>query len=102
MAVQDLFKRSYLLEPGKLQIVLATIHSPFIFKIVYGFMSDNVPIFGSKRRSYLIICAVMQVVSMLIMTLFPYSSLILAASCTFLTTLSVAFSDVIIDSLLVI
>lgn len=91
-----------MLEPGRLQFVLATIHSPFIFKIVYGFMSDNVPIFGSKRKSYLVIAAIIQVVTMLTMTFFTYTSLLLAATCTFLTTLAVAFSDVIIDSLLVI
>lgn len=85
-----------------MQLVLATIHSPFIFKIVYGFMSDNVPLFGTKRKSYLVLCALIQVVTMLIMTLFTYNSLMLAATCTFFTTLSVAFSDVIIDSLLVI
>ena len=59
LAVQDLFKRVYMLEPGRLQTLLATIHIPWSCKIIFGFISDNVAICGSKRKSYLIICALL-------------------------------------------
>ena len=39
---------------------------------------------------------------MITISLFTYESVALAAICTFLTTMSIAFSDVIIDSLIVI
>ena len=39
---------------------------------------------------------------MLTLTFFTYESVTLAATCTFITTLSIAFSDVIVDSLIVI
>ena len=82
--------------------MLATIHIPWSCKIIFGFISDNVAICGSKRKSYLIICSLLQVISMLTLTFFTYDSVALAATCTFLTTLSIAFSDVIVDSLIVI
>ena len=102
LAVQDLLKQVYMLEPGRLQTLLATVHIPWSCKIVFGFISDNVPICGSKRKSYLIICALLQIFSMLTLSVFTYDSVSLAATCTFLTTLSIAFSDVIVDSLIVI
>ena len=102
LAVQDLFKRVYMLEPGKLQTLLATIQIPWSLKIVFGLISDNVPIYGSKRRSYLIIGATLQVAAMITLAFFTYESVGLAAACTFLTTLSIAFSDVVVDSIIVI
>lgn len=102
LAIQDLFKRVFELEPGKLQTLIATIQIPWSFKIIFGFISDNVPLFGSKRKSYLIVGAVVQILSMLTLAMFTESSVVLAAICTFLTMLSIAFTDVIIDSLIVI
>jgi hypothetical protein len=29
---------------------------PWVVKPLYGFLSDTVPIFGYRRRSYLVIC----------------------------------------------
>ena len=57
---------------------------------------------GSKRKSYLIIGAILQIVAMITMTFFTYDSVYLAAVCTFLTIMSIAFSDVVIDSLMIV
>ena len=102
LAVQDLFKTHYAMEPGQLQSLLATIQIPWSCKIIFGFISDNVAIAGSKRKSYLFIGSVLQVVSMALMTIYAYDNIYLAVVCTFLTTLSIAFADVIVDSLMVI
>ncbi len=32
---------------------------PWVVKPLYGFLSDTVPIFGYRRRSYLIICGLL-------------------------------------------
>ena len=32
---------------------------PWVVKPLYGFLSDTVPIFGYRRRSYLIICGIL-------------------------------------------
>ena len=75
---------------------------PWSIKILYGLISDNVPIFGSRRKSYLIICAIVQFVTMVILGLQHTNCERLAAWMLFLSNLSIAFSDVIVDSLMVI
>jgi hypothetical protein len=37
---------------------------PWAFKLLYGIISDNYPIFGSKRRIYLIILSAIAGISM--------------------------------------
>ena len=40
-------------------IVTSLGAAPWVVKPVYGFLSDTVPIFGYRRRSYLIICGLL-------------------------------------------
>ena len=90
-----------MLEPSKLQTLLSTIHIPWSCKIFFGFISDNVPLFGSRRKSYLVLGAIIQILSMTTLSIFAYESVALAAVCTFLTISSIAFSDVVTDSILI-
>jgi len=41
-------------DPDEMQIYTTIISLPWVFKIFYGLISDNVPICGLKRRPYLI------------------------------------------------
>ena len=71
-------------------------------KIFYGLISDNVPLLGSRRKSYLIIMAFLQFASMIVLGLQHVDNEGLAMWMLFLSNLSIAFSDVIVDSLMVI
>lgn len=75
---------------------------PWSIKIIYGFLSDNVPIFGSRRRSYLYIGAIMQIFSMSLMAANMILTAELAAAMMFISNVSVAMSDVVLDSLMVV
>jgi hypothetical protein len=55
LACQDLYKTYLKLDPGQMTLYMSIIHIPWSVKILYGLISDNVPIFGSKRRSYVMI-----------------------------------------------
>ena len=57
LATADLFKAYYHLDPGHVQTLSAFAALPWSIKIFYGLISDNFPIFGSKRKSYLLIMA---------------------------------------------
>lgn len=59
LAVKDYFKTYMGLDPGEMQIYTSIIHIPWSFKILYGLISDNVPICGTRRKSYLIIMGVL-------------------------------------------
>ena len=101
LAAADLFKTHYKLDPGHVQTLQAFTFLPWSIKIVYGLVSDNFPIFGSRRVSYLLIMAVLQFVTMLMLGLSPQSEN-MATWLLFFSNLSIAFSDVIVDSLMVI
>ena len=67
LATMDMFKTHFELEPGQMQSIHATVALPWSFKIVYGLISDNVPICGSRRKSYLIIFSFLQFISMIVL-----------------------------------
>jgi len=45
-------------------VYMSIIHIPWSIKIVYGLLSDNVPIAGSNRKSYIILMGIIQFVSL--------------------------------------
>ena len=50
LATKNLFK-----DPGYVEVLSGIIGLPWSFKIFYGLLSDNVPIYGSKRKNYCVI-----------------------------------------------
>ena len=85
-----------------MQSIQAFVFLPWSLKIIYGLISDNVPIFGSRRKSYLIIGALLQFFTMIVLGLQHFEDATLATWMLFLSNISIAFSDVIVDSLMVI
>jgi len=106
LAQTSLFKDHYKLEPSNMQFLFSYIGIPWTTKIVYGIVSDNFPICGSHRRSYLIIGSLLQIVSMTLLSLNCIPEYdrgeIYATVCLTLGGLSIAMMDVILDSLMVI
>ena len=102
LATQKLFKDTYQLEPSYTQYLAGIIMLPWSVKIIYGFLSDNVPIFGSRRRSYLYIGALIQITSMGAMSLDMFESAEMASVMLFFSNIAIAMSDVVLDSLMVV
>ena len=75
---------------------------PWSIKIIYGFLSDNVPIFGSRRKSYLYIGALIQILSMGAMALELFKNAEIATVTLFFSNVAIAMSDVVLDSLMVV
>jgi len=74
---------------------------PWVIKPLYGFLSDGVPIFGYRRRSYLVLAGAVGCLSWLALgfgVANTYSTVLLA---TVLGSASVAMSDVVVDSIVV-
>ena len=55
LAVKDYYKEYLGLDPGDMQIYISIIHLPWSFKILYGLISDNVPMLGTRRKSWLVL-----------------------------------------------
>lgn len=76
---------------------------PWIAKPLYGLLSDFVPIWGSRRRSYLILTTLATTFGFALLFRFPpgEGQLVLFALALFVPTLGVAFSDVVVDAMMV-
>lgn len=55
IALQDLFKNYYELEPAKTSSLLAIVWIPWGVKFLYGITADSIPILGSRKKSWLIL-----------------------------------------------
>ena len=50
----DLFKNYLGCEPGEIAVYKSIIFAPWALKVFFGLISDNVKIFGLKRKPYLV------------------------------------------------
>ncbi len=100
LAVSFFLKDELALSPAEVSALMGIAALPWVVKPVFGFISDGLPIFGYKRRPYLILAGLLGVAAWLYLA----TSVHTAATATLaiaMTSLSVAFSDVIVDSLIV-
>ena len=89
--------------PAELAALMALLAVPWTIKPVFGLLSDFVPLFGSRRRSYLLLANALAAVSLLMLAfaqLTPGSWWLLFAL-LLPTTMAIAFGDVIVDALMV-
>lgn len=75
---------------------------PWSCKLIYGIMSDKLPLFGYKRKSYIVLMGMCQFVGLFSIYYFEISDLKYLIFCNFLARLSGAFLDVIVDALMVV
>ncbi|KAI3827871.1 hypothetical protein L1987_01959 [Smallanthus sonchifolius] len=100
LAVSFYFKDDLHLDPAETTVITGFSALPWLIKPLYGFISDSVPLFGYRRRSYLVLSGLLGALSWSLMATFvdgKYG----AAFCILLGSLSVAFSDVVVDSMVV-
>ncbi|KAI3459402.1 hypothetical protein Pfo_016065 [Paulownia fortunei] len=100
LAVSFYLKDDLHLDPAETAIISGVSSLPWLVKPLYGFISDSFPIFGYRRRSYLIISGLLGALSWSLMATFVDSKYGVAF-CLLLGSLSVAFSDVVVDSMVV-
>lgn len=71
-----------------------------MIKPLYGFLSDSVPLWGYRRRSYLALCGLLGSVSWAALGT-GVSSTSATVACMLLGSFSTACSDVVVDSIVV-
>lgn len=102
LSSQDLFKSYMNQDPGDMALYNSLITLPWSFKVIYGIITDNVKIFGLKRRPYLIFFGVLQGIMMCLAYSYDGDSALLITIYLFFASLSMAFSNVVVDAILVI
>ncbi|MBD2203565.1 folate/biopterin family MFS transporter [Calothrix sp. FACHB-1219] len=100
LAVSFFLKDELLLSPTQVSALLGIVALPWIIKPVFGFISDGLPIFGYRRRPYLILSGILGAVSWLSLATIVHTTWA-ATLAIALGSLAVAVSDVIVDSLVV-
>jgi folate/biopterin transporter len=100
LAVSFFLKDELALSPAEVAAMMGIAALPWTIKPLFGFMSDGLPIFGYRRRPYLILSGLVGVSAWVCLATVVHT----AAAATLaivITSLSVAVSDVIVDSLIV-
>lgn len=90
------------LGPADQAAIAGVLVLPWVLKPLYGFLSDGLPIFGSRRRSYIALSGLLGAGAWTALAQPDLATTATAAvGLTILTSLSVAISDVVADSLVV-
>lgn len=100
LALTYFMKDTLHLSPADLAAIQGISVFPWIIKPFYGFLSDGYPIFGYKRRSYLILSGIIGCVSWLLLGSVVHDTIGTLLATT-LGSLSIAISDVVADSIVV-
>ncbi|HEY9802719.1 MAG TPA: folate/biopterin family MFS transporter [Leptolyngbyaceae cyanobacterium] len=100
LAVSFFLKDELLLSPVQVSALLGVVALPWMIKPLFGFISDGLPIFGYRRRPYLVLSGILGAISWVSLATIVHTSWA-AALAIALGSLSVAVSDVIVDSLVV-
>ncbi|NJP08151.1 MAG: folate/biopterin family MFS transporter [Leptolyngbyaceae cyanobacterium RU_5_1] len=100
LAVSFFLKDDLGLSPAEVSALVGVAALPWMVKPLFGFISDGLPILGYRRRPYLILSGALGTLSWVAMATVVDSAwaAVLAIA---LSSLSVAFSDVIVDSIVV-
>jgi MFS family permease len=93
------YLKSLGLTTDQVAALLAVLTVPWVIKPVYGLVSDFVPLFGYRRKSYLFLMNGLAAAGFLWLTGLTAPSMIVLA--LFLTALGIASSDVLVDALMV-
>jgi folate/biopterin transporter len=100
LAVSFFLKDDLGLSPAEVAALTGIAALPWIVKPIFGFVSDGLPIFGYRRRPYLMLSGLLGVGAWLSLANLVHT----AAAATLaiaISSLSVAFSDAIVDALVV-
>ncbi|XP_065047357.1 folate-biopterin transporter 1, chloroplastic-like isoform X2 [Musa acuminata AAA Group] len=100
LAVSFYLKDDLHLDPAETAVITGLSSLPWLIKPLYGFISDSFPLYGYRRRSYLFLSGVLGALSWSLMATLVDSKYS-AGICILLGSLSVAFSDVVVDSMVV-
>ncbi len=100
LAISFFLKDDLSLSPAQVGALMGIAAIPWIVKPLFGFLSDGLPILGYRRRPYLILSGILGAIAWAALATVvnnPWT----ATLAILLTSLSVAISDVIVDSLVV-
>ncbi len=100
LAVSFFLKDQLALSPAQVAALMGVAALPWVIKPLFGFISDGLPVFGYRRRPYLVLAGLLGAGAWLSLATLVHTP-VMATLAIAMTSLSVAFSDVLVDSLIV-
>jgi folate/biopterin transporter len=100
LAISFFLKDELALTPAETAALIGVGMSPWTIKPLFGFLSDGLPIFGYRRRPYLILAGLLGATAWIAMGTLVETAWA-AMGAIFLSSMSIAMADVIVDSLVV-
>jgi folate/biopterin transporter len=100
LAISFFLKDQLALSPTQVAALMGVAMLPWVLKPIFGFVTDGLPIFGYRRRPYLVLSGLLGTAAWLSLATFVHTPALATLAIT-MTTLSVALSDVLVDSLIV-
>ena len=112
LAMSFYYKDVLHLTPVDLSVISSISAIPWIIKPLYGFISDTFPLFGYKRKSYLILSGLLGSLSWALMAFLSMQinngqmqgdaiATMYSVGLILLSSLGLAFSDVLVDAMVV-
>ncbi|MBD2462385.1 folate/biopterin family MFS transporter [Oscillatoria sp. FACHB-1407] len=100
LAVSFFLKDELGLGPAQVSALVGVAALPWMIKPLFGFISDGLPIFGYRRRPYLVLSGFLGALSWVSLATLVHTAWA-AMIAIALSSLAIAVSDVIVDSLVV-
>jgi folate/biopterin transporter len=100
LAVSFFLKDELGLTPAQVSALMGIVAIPWMIKPLFGFISDGFPIFGYRRRPYLMLSGLAGAAAWVLLATVVHSAWAATAAIA-LSSLAIAVSDVIVDSLVV-
>lgn len=100
LAVSFFLKDELGLNPAQVSALMGIAALPWMIKPLFGFLSDGLPIFGYRRRPYLILSGLLGAATWVAMATVVDTAWAATVAIA-LSSLAIAVSDVIVDSLVV-
>lgn len=79
---------------------MSMIHIPWSVKIIYGLLSDNVPIMGTNRKSYIIMMGIIQFLALITIYFMHESNGMVIAGLLTCAAMTEAFVNVVSDAIM--
>ncbi|UKJ88950.2 hypothetical protein MACJ_002196 [Theileria orientalis] len=100
LGIYYMFKDDFGLSPAQLSLVYAIPFIPFVIRPSIAYLTDTVPIFGTRRRHYLLINSLAQSASFFFLAIIPHT-LVLSLLALFIVFFTLAFCMTIAEALVV-
>ena len=96
----NVYMVEYLNAEPKMQTAINILQTlPWSLKLIFGFLSDAVPLFGMHRKPYLAIGSICFSASMLCYVFAQCENILFLACCMFLGTIGLIIMDVMCDTM---